>query len=53
MTKLDYVYNTVDAAIFGAFSPLWWSFSLSWVIFASNNGYAGTVSYFRMYCKNV
>lgn len=37
----DYEYDVVWEAIYGSISRPMWAFSLSWIIFASNNGYGG------------
>lgn len=41
MARMTYKYYNVDAAIYGAISPVLWGICLSWAIFASNRGYAG------------
>ncbi|XP_033221057.1 O-acyltransferase like protein-like [Belonocnema kinseyi] len=39
----DYEYDVAWEAIYGSISRPLWAFSLSWIIFASNNGYGGLV----------
>ncbi|KAF7287125.1 hypothetical protein GWI33_002502 [Rhynchophorus ferrugineus] len=45
MSKIDYIYNPIDAALYAAISPILWVGSFCWIIYTSQLGYKGIADY--------